>query len=106
MAFPYTVMANDKNLLSGLEEIIKREGISHIILGESKDFSGKSNRIMDDIEVFKKQIEDRIKLPVAFELEFLTSAQAERSQGKHKLLDASAAAIILQSFLDRNRPVI
>jgi RNase H-fold protein (predicted Holliday junction resolvase) len=38
---------------------------------------------------------------VVFEPEFLTSHQAEYFQGKHDLLDASAAALILQSYLDK-----
>ena len=35
------------------------------------------------------------------EPEFLTSHQAQKIQGKNDLLDASAATIILQSYLDR-----
>lgn len=37
------------------------------------------------------------------EPEFLTSAQASRIQGEVEGIDASAAAIILQSFLDKKR---
>ena len=36
---------------------------------------------------------------VFLEPEFMTSANAERFQGKNEMLDASAAALILQSFL-------
>ena len=38
---------------------------------------------------------------VVLEPEFMTSAQAERLQGKNDKIDASAAALILQSYLDR-----
>ena len=40
---------------------------------------------------------------VHLEPEFMTSANAERFQGKNDMLDASAGALILQSFLDRKK---
>jgi len=50
-------------------------------------------------------------LPVSFEPEFMTTTQARNShemapmgrgqQGKHAMIDASAAALILQSYLDK-----
>jgi RNase H-fold protein (predicted Holliday junction resolvase) len=39
---------------------------------------------------------------VRLEPEFLTSVQAEKITGKNDMHDASAAAIILQSYLDKN----
>jgi RNase H-fold protein (predicted Holliday junction resolvase) len=51
---------------------------------------------------FKKKLE-KDGFTVHFEPEFMTSVQAERWQGKSILTDASAAAIILQSYLDRGR---
>lgn len=102
MAFPYSVIKNDKNILAEIGEIIKKEKIEKIIMGESKNFKNIPNKIMKEIEKFKKELEEKTKLPVIFESEFMTSIQAERGLGKNDMNDASAAAIILQSYLDRN----
>jgi len=42
-------------------------------------------------------------LSVAYENEFMSSMQASRIQGYNKKQDASAAAIVLQSYLDKHR---
>ena len=106
MAFPHSVLLNDKNLLAEIEEIIKKEKIEEIIIGESKNFAGEDNKIMSAILNFKEKMEGKLKIKVYLEPEFMTSAQAEHIQGKTEMHDASAAAIILQSFLDKKQSVI
>jgi putative Holliday junction resolvase len=103
MAFPKAVVPNDKFLLGELKDICKKEGVEKIIIGESKDLEGRANPIMRDIEMFKKMLEMDLKVEVAYEPEFYTSAQAARLQGENDMIDASAAAIILQSFIDKQR---
>lgn len=70
-------------------------------MGESHNFKGEPNKIMAEIEDFKKILEEKVKLEILLEPEFMTSSQAEQITGKNKMQDASAAAIILQSYLDR-----
>ncbi len=101
MAFPYSVILNSNSLLQEIKEVIKKEKISKIVIGESKNFKGEPNEIMDKIENFKKNLYLECGLEIFMEPEFLTSVQARRLQGKSVLEDASAASIILQSFLDR-----
>lgn len=101
MAFPHKVLLNGKNTLEEIVEIIKKENINKVVMGESKDFKGEPNKIMAEINKFKKKLEEKINSKVFFEQEFMTSSQAEKIQGKNKMLDASAAAIILQSYLDK-----
>ena len=100
-AMPHKVLQNTKTLLEDINNIICENEVEVVILGESKDFKGKDNKVMGKIRVFKDQIENNLGKKVIFEPEFLTSHQAESIQGKHDLLDASAAALILQSYLDR-----
>jgi len=106
IAFPHSVLQNDKNLLEEVEKIIEKEKIDEVIIGESKNFKGEPNKIMVKIEKFKKILEEKTKLRVSLEPEFMTSAQAKQIQGKNKMHDASAAAIILQSYLDKNLHVL
>ncbi len=114
---PYSVIKNSRStkekVLAEIVEIIKKENVAEIVLGESKDFKGEDNSIMTEIRDFKTAMESSLVLlspplvppiiPIFFEPEFLTSHQAEFFQGKHDLLDASAAALILQSYLDKKK---
>lgn len=126
MAFPYSVILNNEKLLTEIKKIIESEKIEGIVMGESKNFEGEPNVIMKEVDKFKKLLEEKTKLPVLFEPEFMTSQQAQReirsrrpdtrsdresrsrlkSRGKNEMHDASAAAIILQSFLDKKDNMI
>lgn len=101
LAFPHSVIPNDERLIPALKKIVTEEGVTEIVMGESRDYKGKENPIMESILVCKEALERTTNLPVHLEPEFLTSAQAAYFQGKHDKLDASAAAIILQAYLDR-----
>lgn len=101
MAFPYCVIENNKNLLENILEVIEKENVEVVIIGESKNFKNEPNKIMKVIEKFKENLEKETNLKIYLEPEFMTSQQAERLQGKNEMLDASSATIILQSFLDK-----
>lgn len=103
MAFPLSVIKNDKFAIEEISKIIKINGVSLVVMGESKDFKMKDNLIMEDIRLFESLIRAEAGVDVDYEPEFLTSHQAHHVQGKTKMLDASAATIILQSYFDRTR---
>ncbi len=103
MAFPHTVLPNNKKLITTIKEICDKEHVAVIVLGESLDYKMKPNVIMEKITPFKKGLEQVTNLPIHFEREFMTSAAAEHLQGKGEMIDASAAAIILQSYLDKKK---
>jgi putative Holliday junction resolvase len=114
MAFPYKIVKNDLELVDNIHNICGIENISAIVLGESQDLSGKPNKIMGSIEEFKRNLEGELELPIYFEKEFMTSVFARGNDGKvalsatrrrggenDKKVDDSAAALILQRYLDR-----
>jgi putative Holliday junction resolvase len=103
IAFPRSVLKNDAGVFFAIKELIQKEKIESIVLGESLDYSGKPNLIMEKISAFKKLLEKETSLPVMFESEFLSSKQARNIHDSGELNDASAAAIILQSYLDREK---
>src|SRR3989344_6419321 len=78
LAFPYRVLPNGADLIEKIMEIIRKENIKSVVMGESKDFKGEANKIMVEIDKFKKEFESKSKLTVIFEPEFLTSVQAEK----------------------------
>jgi len=102
-ALPYKVLLNSKNIVEDIVEEIKLQNITHVVIGESKDYHGNDNPIMVQINIFIKELKTKTDLPISFEPEFMTSVHAEKLQGKHDLLDASSAALILQSFIERQK---
>lgn len=102
-AYPHSVIRNDKNLLKNVRELCEKEKVKKIVLGESLDYKNEPNKLMAEINIFKRNIEEILKMNVYFQTETLSSAEAERIQGKVEKLDASAAAIILQNYIDSKK---
>jgi len=101
MAFPKAVLPNDKFLFGEIKNLVHGHKIGKIILGESRDYKMNENPIMSRIKAFKDELERDLGIPVIYEPELLTSHQAAHFQGKTDMIDASAASIILQSYIDR-----
>ncbi len=101
MAFPKAVLPNDNYLVSEIASLVKNQDVSRIILGESKDFKMVDNPIMSQIRMFKDQLALATGIEVIYEPEVLSSHQAAQIQGKNAMIDASAATIVLQSYIDR-----
>jgi putative Holliday junction resolvase len=100
IAFPTVVLANDEHLMKNIVDLCMKNAVEMVVMGESRDYQGQINDIMWKIQGFKKQLET-IGFTVVFEPEFMTSKQASQITGENKMLDASAAAIILQSYLNK-----
>jgi len=103
MAFPYEVWNTEKNIAEEIVSLAKERGASAIIVGESHDFSGNPNPIAKEVERLVHTLKAELPLPVHYEPEFLTSQEAARIQGEGKGIDASAAALILQSFMNKRK---
>jgi putative Holliday junction resolvase len=99
-ATPLTVIRTGDLAVKEVVEIARQHEVQEIVIGESRDYKQQPNAIFEEADAFKKALEQE-GFTVYLELEFMTSVQAERFQGKHDKLDASAAALILQSYLDR-----
>jgi putative holliday junction resolvase len=99
-AFPMAVLENNTDLLRKIVDLCMKNKVEMVVMGESRDYKGQVNDIMWKIDGFKKKLEV-IGYKVAFEPEFMTSVQASQITGENKMIDASAAAIILQSYLDK-----
>ena len=114
MAFPHAVIFNTHNLISDILKICNNQNVFEIVVGESKNFQGQDNLVMVDINKFVNDLKQNLNVPVILHPEFLTSKQAERLGVKAErlvsklkkqpkvnvMLDAGAATIILQSYLD------
>jgi putative Holliday junction resolvase len=117
LAFPKEIVTNDQNALSKIAEIIKAEDVTEIVVGESVDLAGKPNPVAKLAEEFVATL-SKLNLPIHKQQEFLTSVEARKagetkvnlhkSEAHSKIkelrsekVDASAAALILQRYLDR-----
>ncbi len=103
VAFPKIVFENNTDLLNKIETFCKENNVEALVIGESKDYKGEDNKINPQIISFKRNLGNVIKLPTFFEPEFMSSMQVEKTFGKTDMLDASAASIILQTFLDKEK---
>jgi len=103
VAFPKVVLENGEDLMKKISDLCKENEIGSIVIGESKNYKGEDNKINPKIIVFKRELGNAIKLPMFLEPEFMSSAQVENTFGKNEMLDASAASIILQTFLDKQK---
>ncbi len=104
-AFAHSVVDNDRNAIKNIKKICEGRNVSKIILGKSIDYQGRPNPVMAKIEPFKKLLEKEIGLPVEYQTETLTTKEAERLQGKIEKIDASAAALILRSFIEKQNMI-
>ncbi len=110
VAFPHSVVpASDA--LATIAALVEKEGVGQIVVGESRDLAGAPNVVQAQIAEFGRELGELTGVSVTYEQEFFTSALAARqfapaeksrkANPAHTNLDASAAALLLQSFLDR-----
>lgn len=103
LAFPQKVIEGGaKELFSEIRKICREEPVEKIIVGLPLALDEKETKQTEETIKFADKIKKNIKLPVEFENEMLTTKIAKRPGVKKELVDASSAAIILQSYLDKH----
>ncbi len=100
MAFPFRVIPNVRTLVDDVAAICVAERIDTIVMGESHNFQNQPNPLMKEILPFVEALKEHTTLPVVFMPEVLSSQEAMHLQGDNDQNDSSAAAIVLQSYID------
>lgn len=103
MAFPHIVLDNDSSLLQKLEDIVKGRGVEEIVIGHSLGRDGQPNLVHSEVEELIGDLTVRVGRPIRLHPEQYSTQEAIREQGRNKQTDASAAAIILNSFITSGR---
>ena len=98
-ALPRAVWSNDDELVEKILELKTQEGIERVVMGESRNLDQSPNPIMEKINELKQKLEAS-GVEVVLHPEMYTSMEAERLQGHNDMHDASAAALILKSYID------
>ena len=120
MGFPHSILKNDNMLVEAVRALIKKERVGVLVIGDSLNFTGEPNPVAEVARAFGKSLEEATGLPVFFEQELFTTQEARRGfDGLHprhvsdstrktarkdaEAVDASAAALILTSYLTRQK---
>lgn len=117
IAFPKMILQNTPNLCSEISKYISDESIQKVVVGKSLDSQGEDNQVQQHITRFIKQLKDATDIEI-IEQDERGSSIAARShlygkgnianvrwtgkdnEKKRQNVDAGAAAIILQRYLD------
>jgi len=114
VALPLLILKNSDSLLEEIISIAKKNNIKKIIVGQSIDLDGNENRIMSQINEFAKDMQkngfdvhmqdERFTTQEAKTLKGeITNVGKSRKKKQIKNVDANAAAIILQNFIDEHK---
>ena len=101
-AFPKAIVSTGE-ALDIIDTICKQEQVAAIVIGESLASNGEQNNLTPLINAFKAKLTLLTELPIFFEREGFSTVEAHRYQIDAGKRDDSAAAIILQRFLDKQK---
>ncbi|MDO4996163.1 MAG: Holliday junction resolvase RuvX [Bacilli bacterium] len=112
IASSYTVIRHNEEydrLLTEVVKLVEELGIDAIVLGYPKNMNNTVGPKGELSKEFKEKLEKMINIPVYLQDERLTTKSATdmlitgnvRRNDRKKVVDAVAATIILQSYLDR-----
>lgn len=107
IAVPFITVEVDGSEIQTIGEIILKENADIIVVGYPRNQQGEATAQTKYVEAFATRLEDFDK-KIVFQDESLTSVLAEQRLISHKRpytkgdIDAQAAAIILQDYLEAN----
>ena len=102
LAEPLTTISTAGSL-EKLQELIKQHSVQTLVVGLPRNLGGEDTGQTAWVRDWVDKAKEQIQLPFYWQDEALTSVVAEAEQYAHKKprdVDALAAAIILQDFLD------
>ncbi len=100
IAFPKRVISVTKDFYRTIKLLCRNEDVERIIIGLPVSLDGKEHSSAREARKFGERIRQETNLAVEYENEMFTSRMVH--DGK-KPLDDRAAAVFLQSYLDRKR---
>lgn len=103
VAFPKLVIKNKGIEKTALEigDLMEKWEVEEVVVGRSSNLKGEDNLVMREVRSFVDTLKRKTEKEVHLEPEFYTSLEAGRITGRTGRLDAQAAAIILQSFINK-----
>lgn len=106
IAMPFEYLERSDKIIEQITEIILDHGINVVVIGYPRNQSGNPTQQTEAVEAFARELaEIEVDAEMVFQDESLTSVEAERRLGRVKdkgMIDAEAASIILQDYLEQN----
>lgn len=98
--------------LARLQQILREKEVDLILVGMPRNMDGSFGPAAEQARAFVARLQQAVSVPIRTWDERLTSAQAQRQmiqgglrrQRRKEQVDATAAAILLQSYLDSLSP--
>jgi len=107
IAVPFATVEVDGSEIQAIAEIVLKENADIIVVGYPRNQSGETTAQTKYVESFTERLEN-LEKKIVFQDESLTSVLAEQQLIAHKRpyskgdIDAQAAAIILQDYVEAN----
>jgi len=107
IAVPFTTVEVDGDEVEAIARIVDDQHASKIVIGYPRNQAGESTAQSAFVELFAEKL-SVLEVDIEFQDESLTSVLAEDQLAAHKKpytkgdIDAQAAAIILQDYLEAN----
>jgi putative Holliday junction resolvase len=114
MAVPLgTVRTGAPADVRAIADLIREHGVTLVVVGHPLLLSGESGERAHHAERFAAAIREALDVPVQLQDERLSTAEADRAlretgaggRDRRRTIDRSAATVILQAWLDTNRPI-
>lgn len=108
LATPLTTLNVDGTEIVKLQRVLLEHNIAGLVIGLPRNMSGEETLQTSAVRQFASRRLSGFALPIHFQDESLTSVQAEQELQKRKKahtkgeVDALAASLILQDFLEEN----
>lgn len=106
IAIPYGYLERSDKIIQQITELMLDHDIDTLVIGYPRNQSGEATKQTESVEQFAKELaEIEIDADLVFQDESLSSVEAERRLGRVKdkgEIDAEAASIILQDYLEQN----
>ena len=114
MAVPLgTVRTGAPTDVRAIADLIREQGVTLVVVGHPLLLSGESGERAHHAERFAAAIREALDVPVHLQDERLSTVEADRAlretgaggRDRRRTIDRSAATVILQAWLDTDRPV-
>ena len=113
-AQPRATLKNDESLWNELKHLAEKENVGLVVVGMPFNLKGEKARKAQEVQEFIEQLKQEIGLEVVLWDERFTTTIAQKTllqmgtkkkdrRSNKQQIDAMAAAVILQSFLDSTK---
>ncbi len=108
LASPLTVLrcSSRETEMEAIAELARKHNVDRVIVGYPRSLNGTVGPQAQSVDRYVEQLRTHLEVPVMLWDERLSTAQAERlvhesgRRVRRDTIDAAAAAVILQSYLD------